>query len=71
MKPIPTTTKEAIVSLCDDLLEATGALGHLTKDTGGTWPTAQAATLINRILDIRNQAAPPVKKPSPTVSFSS
>ena len=64
MKPAPTTLKEAIVGICDDLLSATGELGHLTKAAGSEWPSYQAATLIDRILDIRNQVSPPTAKPT-------
>ena len=67
MKLMPTNMKEAIVSICDDLLAATGELGHLTKESGGEWPSYKAATLINRILDIRNQVSKPTPtKPQPT-----
>lgn len=48
-----------LVGICDDLLSSTGELGHLVKKSGGEWPCAQAATLIDRILDVRNQVSPP------------
>lgn len=51
-----------LVGICDDLLSATGELGHLVKKSGGEWPCAQASTLIDRILDVRNQISPPKPK---------
>ena len=59
---LPTNQTEAVVHVCDRLLEIVGELGHLTKEAGGEWPNARVASVIDRILDIRNHAKPTTQK---------
>ncbi len=62
MKP----AEPRLIAICDELLAATGALRSVCEKMGAPWDRSEAARLIDRILDIRNQVYPPKAKPPTT-----
>lgn len=54
-----------LVRICDDLLACTGRLRAACEKAGDPWPTHEAKTLIDRLLDIRLQLSAALKKQQP------